>query len=464
MANTDPLRVGVTTNLSTSPTRLMQTGSPSGNGDPAFWVWRVGAPGCIAAIRGDEDSIGAGQSGAGVMGTTNGAGTGVIGVSGATTQLFMGDTGVLGDAASYGVVGRARSGLILNQEGLFVSATGVVGECNRGIGVHGVSIDGWGVIGKSATRPGVAGESLGGTGVEARSLIGLGVQADSVSNDGVLGRSRDAAGVRGMTQAGQSGVHGHSDRTAGVWGSSDGAPGVDRRTGPGGVGVVGSCPAGQGVLGGSITGIGVGGYSQTGWAGYFDGDVVVRGSLYVNGAKAAAVEHADGSHRALFCLESPESHFEDFGEATLVDAAVTVKLQKDFSCLIKRNGYQVFLTCYGPETVYVRNRNVDGFEIARVDAAADAKRRKVRVGYRIVARRADLKTERLPRIKIETMAAAPMKPNLPKTRKGGTRADALRPLEALPTVPKTPSVDLRALVKRKPKGKASARSRTASGS
>jgi hypothetical protein len=47
-------------------------------------------------------------------------------------------------------------------------------------------------------------------------------------------------------------------------------------------------------------------------AGAFFGQVFVSGDFTVaGGAKSAAVPHPDGTHRRLYCLESPESWFED---------------------------------------------------------------------------------------------------------------------------------------------------------
>jgi hypothetical protein len=37
--------------------------------------------------------------------------------------------------------------------------------------------------------------------------------------------------------------------------------------------------------------------------------------LLVSGTKSAAVPFPDGSQRALYCMESPELWFEDFGVA-----------------------------------------------------------------------------------------------------------------------------------------------------
>ena len=50
------------------------------------------------------------------------------------------------------------------------------------------------------------------------------------------------------------------------------------------------------------------------YAGAFYGPVIIGGDFTVFGAKSAAVPHPDGSHRLLYCVESPESWFEDFGK------------------------------------------------------------------------------------------------------------------------------------------------------
>jgi hypothetical protein len=128
-----------------------------------------------------------------------------------------------------------------------------------------------------------------------------------------------------------------------------------------------------GVVGVSDQGYAVVGKSAQGGAGLFYGRVLIAGSLQVTGTKNAVVKHTDGSYRALFCVESAECMLQDFGEVTLKGASVFVKLQRDFAPLIKRDKYQVFLTTYGPEAVYVRKRTRDGFEIARHNPPAGAK-------------------------------------------------------------------------------------------
>jgi hypothetical protein len=379
----------------------------------------------------------------------------------------------MGVANSFGVVGRSLVGVVVEEQNILVSGVGVAGLCDRGVGVHGVSTSGWGIIGESNGRAGVTGKSITGVGVEARSeqshglqaaaQNGVGVLGDSVSNNGVMGRSGGGIGVEGESQQGLAGVRGRSAGLFGVIGESGqgvGVAGVSQTnaiqgwsTGTGGasIGVAGWSQGGAGVQGSSNTGIGVSGSSPGGWAGYFEGNVLVRGNFYVtNGSKSAAVKHRDGTQRALYCLESPESYFEDFGEAELTGESLVVKLERDFAALVKRNQYQVFLTSYGPEALYVRKRGAAGFEIARVNGGAGGKQRAIGVGYRIVARRADLKPERLPKLTLPGRTAALTRPDPVAVRTRRVRVSPPARLDPLPARPRTPSLDLKSLAKAKP--------------
>gem|GEM_PF-537179 len=520
MANGDTFIIGVPQkNVATSATMLVHNGSAFGTQHTAFWVQRFGLPACSAVIRGDNfsnsspgvmpvgilgvistASAGAGMAGAGVLGT-------VIGKPG----LWDGQIGVMGIANSIGVIGKALVGRAAEDISIF--GTGVIGQCDDGIGVHGSATTGFGIIGESVDKAGVTGTSVNGLGIEARSNKSHGLQATSQSGDGVFGNSTNAFGVEGITQQGPAGVRGQSNRSVGVLGASDESAGVHGQsngsdgvfgesalaigvhgrskaragvvgesvqgdgvmgfsprtavlgwstgTTSASVGVVGWSSAGEGVHGESDTGTGIFGRSSSGMAAHFIGNVVVEGSFsVVGGSKSAAVRHPDGTHRLLFALESPESYFEDFGEVTLTGSSVVVKLDKDFAALVKRNKYQVFLTSYGPESLYVRKRGSESFEIARVNDGKVSKLRKVRVGYRIVARRADLKPARLPKTEISKSVAEVTKPAIV-----GSKAE-LRPTKArkvsavittpsvmltpLPSVPKIPTPDLKALAEAKP--------------
>jgi hypothetical protein len=97
-------------------------------------------------------------------------------------------------------------------------------------------------------------------------------------------------------------------------------------------------------------------------------------------------------------MESPESWFEDFGEAELVDGAAIVNLDPDFAAIVDLSNYQVFLTSYAPVSVYVHNRTPEGFEVRIVPISRDRPMPfdgPMLCGYRVVARRKDIAGPRL---------------------------------------------------------------------
>jgi hypothetical protein len=122
---------------------------------------------------------------------------------------------------------------------------------------------------------------------------------------------------------------------------------------------------------------------------------VVAGPFVVFGptnVKSAAVPHPDGSYRLLYCMESPESWFEDFGEAKLVKGKATVTLDPDFAAVAKTDSYHVFVSPYAESNgLYVARRNRKGFEVRE----QSGERSDVNFSYRIVARRKDVEAERL---------------------------------------------------------------------
>lgn len=71
-----------------------------------------------------------------------------------------------------------------------------------------------------------------------------------------------------------------------------------------------------------------------------------RGDFSVTGNKSAVVQFADGSHRRLYCIESPESWFEDFGTSVLADGRGQVDLDPDFAAAGDTGDY----LCFSPST------------------------------------------------------------------------------------------------------------------
>jgi hypothetical protein len=119
--------------------------------------------------------------------------------------------------------------------------------------------------------------------------------------------------------------------------------------------------------------------------------------LHVTGTKAAVVVHPDGSHRALYALESPESWFEDFGRENLVGGTANVQIDLDFAALVDTASYHVFLTPEGPSKgLYVATMTPHSFRVCEQEEG----RGNITFSYRVVARRGDVTAERLPEVTI----------------------------------------------------------------
>ena len=239
-------------------------------------------------------------------------------------------------------------------------------------GVFGTGADVTGVAGTSITGVGVYGQS----GEDPNSLIpqivpSPGVFGANNNGSGVVGWSANAIGSYGMSYS-HSGVVGQSVMSEGVVGVSDQSVGVQGFSG-GGAGVVGMTSNPASVAGG------------------FFGNVGITGNLQVVGLKSAVVPFPDGSRRALYCMESPEVWFEDFGSAKLARGRALVKLDSNFAKVIKRGDYRVFVTpegnCHG---LYVRHKSANKFEVREVMGGKSS----IPFSYRIVGRRKDIKQQR----------------------------------------------------------------------
>jgi hypothetical protein len=246
-------------------------------------------------------------------------------------------------------------------------------------GVYGTSI--------SASGRGVVGHHIGsGTGVVGQaSNGGIGVQ-------GVLPQSNTGNGIAlyglnnssftgGAPGAGGFGVYGASSRGHGLVGATASA---------GGAAVVG---ASNGVAGA--------------YAAAFYGPVAVVGDFAVFGAKSAAVPHPDGSHRRLYCVESPESWFEDFGKARLDCGEVAVRIDPDFAAVADLHEYHVFVTPYDDHDLRVSEQTPTHFSVRAKDPTASG-----RFSWRIVAKRKDIQGDRLKKITVPPAPTLPP-PGLP---------------------------------------------------
>src|SRR6266536_3591323 len=190
-----------------------------------------------------------------------------------------------------------------------------------------------------------AGQSITG-GTSGSSAVG--VQGNSKTSYGVVGTSVDigAAGVQGTSTDGY-GVYGLSASGPGVFGNSQN------------VGVTGLSVGNNGVNGQSTSGTGVYGLSTGGGqAAQFDGTVTVNGSFSATGIKSAIVKDSAGDYRRFYCLESPESFFEDFGRGQTSGGSASIALDSAFASMVNTSDYFVFLTEVGSSSgLYVASQS-----------------------------------------------------------------------------------------------------------
>ena len=263
-------------------------------------------------------------------------------------------------------------------------AAGVLGEDHQATGA--------GVLGRSGSTglgPGVGVQGEAGGGIGVRGVISSGVATNGIGVYGVNNSQYDGPGPG----AGGFGVYGLSARGHGLVGATSAA---------GAAAVVGATNGVQGA-----------------YAAAFYGPVAVSGALTVFGAKSAAVPHPDGSHRLLYCVESPDSWFEDFGTGTLECGRADVRIDPEFAAVADLANYHVFLTPYDIDfPLSVKMRTTTGFAVRANPALARAAGVSENdlsgtFSWRIVAKRKDIDAKRLAPV---TIPPEPERPNLPVMR------------------------------------------------
>jgi hypothetical protein len=295
---------------------------------------------------------------------------GVIGTRGTSGFGVNRNAGVFGSGAdSAGVIGFSNSNF------------GVWGKSNTEVGVHGVSNGGYGVYGYSYTSAGVGGVSNTFIGVYGRSANDVGVHGVSDTNYGVYGFSKSGVGMVG-TSTDNIGVYGASSNNVGVFGDAANNTAVMGRTG-----------AGIGVYG-TATNPGGGGRAAV-----FDGTVLVNGPFtVVGGPKSAGVKHPDGSVRRMYCQESPEPWFEDFGAATLQNGRAEITLDPEFDAVVKGDDYLVFMTAEGDcNGLFISRKGPHKFVVEELKGGKST----LQFSYRIVSRRRENVGKRLEKIDVK---------------------------------------------------------------
>ena len=316
-----------------------------------------------------------------------------------------------------GVAGTSITGTGVYGQAGYEDPSWMINGVHHTAGVLGLSEVTYGVIG-AAPIVGIWGYSRRGVAILASSALGAGIHS--------IAQGELEASVWGVSRTGP-GIIGYSGITPGPLG----LPGFNSYPGVHGtsnqdIGVVGASNPYPGVYGYSTNHIGVVGHTENpnSFGGYFvgsvkvTGDLTVDGTLTLSGTKSAAVPFPDGTQRALYCMESPELWFEDFGTAKLRKGRVVVKLDPKFASVIKRGGYHVFLTPEGNcRGLYVRGKRAGNFEV-REFAGGNSN---VAFSYRIVGRRKDVRRHtRFPkvntRLSLPAPTGAPCKGERPGTR------------------------------------------------
>jgi hypothetical protein len=248
-----------------------------------------------------------------------------------------------------------------------------------------------GVLGTGKASAGVQALSVSGFGLYARSTSGAAVFGTSVSKHGVRGECVTAAGAVDKVAVPLAGVLGISNKAYGVAGVAAGAVGA-------GVAAFSHNAKVPALLASAATSSGFA--AMIAGAATVNGDLKVTGNVSVNGdfvaigQKSAALPHADGTHRLVYCVEAPEAWLEDFGEASVTDGKGEVALDPDFAGLCESGSFHVFIAGHCDFPLRVSARGSTGFtveadrEIAALKGLAPADLAGT-FSYRVVGRRKD---------------------------------------------------------------------------
>ncbi len=243
---------------------------------------------------------------------------------------------------------------------------------------------------------------IGDSNASGTTVIG-GIQATAATRDAVTGSSTSGNGVVGTSNTGV-GIYGIS---AGGSGSPFGVVGVVSSAAPGfGLYGLATVPGTVAFAGGSSVSGGI--------AGQFSGPVNVYGTLTLLGngnafvagpgvSKNAAVNLPDGSVGLMHCVEAPEPWFEDFGKGMLAAGRAEVKLDSLFAGTVDTTTLHVFLTPHDEaHNLHLTGTNGATFTVSASPSSLAVGKRQADLNgtftYRVVAKRKDVKGERLARV------------------------------------------------------------------
>ncbi len=416
-------------------------------GGTALTGWNSATTGQSIGVAGwSESAAGYGVYGAasastgytyGVLGSSSSPnGCGVYGYTWSSAGVTCGVRGESNSTAGRGVHGLATAGtgatFGVYGENASADGTGVLGYSSAmmgytyGVAGESASTDGTGVRGRTLATAGsaygVRGESAStaGRGVygwaSATTGVTCGVWGDSYSPDGrgVVGFASSFTGatygVHGWTYSNAGrGVYGWASAgegtTYGLYGRSDSPNGTGAYGEGGFCGLYGYSASGDGVRSftdatnksgvygvnnlatGAAFGVYGRAYSPAGYAVYYSGN------LAGTGTKSCVVRTSQGP-TLMYCQESPENWFEDFGEGRLVNGRCHIELDPLFLQTVTvdaANPMKAFVELGGDcRGVYVK-RGVTGFDVIELQGGVSS----VPFTYRIVAKRKGFEGKRL---------------------------------------------------------------------
>jgi len=309
-------------------------------------------------------------------------GFGVLGRQGTGSGFAPRPGGLAGDGDSwYGVTASSRSNIAIFADSYNADAIyGWAHAPNGGFGVEGVSDDWHGVVGTATAASGqVYGVYGNSSSTSGRGVYGY-APASSGTTYGVYGESASASGigVYGANDTGginTYGVYGHvtSVSGVGVYGVNASAGGSYGVRGEGQTGVYGlsAIASGNGIIGECNNGpsaYGVWGKSSSGFAGYFNGNVSVVGTLSKSAGSFKIDDPLDPTNKFLYhsFVESPDMKNIYDGLVTLdAQGAAIVSLPDWFGALNQDFRYQ--LTAVGapaPQLYVAQEIQNNQFKIA----------------------------------------------------------------------------------------------------
>ena len=245
---------------------------------------------------------------------------------------------------------------------------------------------------------------------------GIAIRGVSSVSTGVVGESNSGIPVLGQV------TNGSASNTIAVY-TLNNSTYAGPSPGAGGFGIYGLCAKGHGLVGATSTAGGAAVVGATNgvvgaYAAAFYGPVIVGGDFtVVGGAKSAAVPHPDGM-RAGGCIASrvPRAGSRILVPAASSAGALKSRIHPDFAAMVDLTDYHVFLTELGEhQALAVSQRTPTGFTVqanaalGKLLGRSDAELSGT-FSWRVVARRKDIKGERLAPV---TLLPEPKLPPLP---------------------------------------------------